>query len=178
MQGREDNSQVSITRTVEREGFDRRQIGLVGAPTHCLHRSRTTRPPNFGQRNLGHGVHQGLVLGRNNLPSVAPVYLVAVVFFGVVGGRDYDSGGTTLQPHRETQFRGRAKVLKKPYVHAVGSQNVCGNPRKFCGLVARIISNGHGGILTCCTNHIGQALGRKSDGVAVHSVAAEPHEPA
>ncbi len=112
------------------------------------------------------------------MPAVAPVNLIAVVFFGVVGGRDYDSGGATLKPHRKAEFRGRAEVFKKPHVHAVGSQNVCRNPSKFWGLVARVVSNGHRRGLARGTYHIGQALGRQPDRVAVHPVASEPHEPA
>ena len=122
-----------------------------------------------GQNFLGHA----LVVGRSELGSVLPVYLVAVVLRRIVAGGDIDTRDTAQLAHCEGQLRGGAKGFKLVSLDAVGSQGHCGLHGKFRRHAAGVVGDGHALIRAALLdNVVGQPLGRPSHHIDVHAVDA------
>ena len=122
----------------------------------------------------------GGVLGRQ-LCAVRPVYLVAVVLLGVVRGGDVDARGAAIFAHGKRKLGRGAQRLKEPDGDAVARHDAGCLARKFRRVVAAVHADGdallHGG-LALCPDHVGKALRRPADHVAVHVVKPHIHRAA
>ena len=130
--------------------------------------------------DLGHLVHDLLVHGSGHLAAVAPADLVAVVFLGIVGGRDHDAGHRLFQAHGIAHHRRGPDIVENEHVDAVRGEHVGGDLGEFLAVVAGIIGDAdlRIGVVHVAQDIVRKALGGHSDGVLVHPVGSDAHNAA
>jgi len=84
-----------------------------------------------------------LILRRNHLCSIGPIYLIPVVFRRVVAGSNDYSGSTAQSSYGIGQFRSWAKLVKYIRFNSVGIQNKRRHFCKFRRHISRVICNGN-----------------------------------
>ena len=111
-----------------------------------------------------------VVIGH--LAAVGAVALVAVVFGGVVAGRDHDAGLAMVFPHRIGQHRRGLQLGEQMDGDAVGSEHPRRLPGEKIGFDPGIKRDGDGRLVVPVVQIIRQALGRLADGVDIHPVVS------
>ena len=121
------------------------------------------------------------VVGSDDLRSVLPVGLVAVVFLGIVGGRDIHAALASEMAYGERQLRSGAERVEQIHLYAVGRENVGHDLGKEARIVAHVMPHGHldlRQILEILLEIVGESLCGGANGVDVHAVAAGAHDAA
>ena len=120
------------------------------------------------------------VLGRQ-LRAVRPIDLVAVVLLGIVRRGHIDARLAAVFAHGERELGRRAQGLKELDGDAVARHDAGRGARKLHRVVAAVHADGDAlfhGLFALGANHVGKALRRPADDVAVHVVKACVHRAA
>ena len=80
-----------------------------------------------------------LIVRGDELPTVGPVDLVAIVLRRVVARSDHDPALTTEVANGETQQWGRAQVGEEVGIHSVGREDLSCLHSKFPRMMAAIV---------------------------------------
>ena len=109
---------------------------------------------------------------NGHLTAVAAVYLITVVFCGVVAGGNHDTGTALLCTNCIGQHRGRHQFCIDVYANAVCSQNFCGSFCENIGFDTAVIGNGNAGCFESGLDIIGKTLCRTAYCINVHTIGA------
>ena len=119
------------------------------------------------------------IVGRDDLRSVLPVGLVAVVFLGIVGGGDVYAALASEMTDGERKLRRGTERVEEIHLDAVGREDVGHDLGEEARVVAHVVTYGNldfREILEVLLEIVGQALGSGAHGVDVHAVAAGSHD--
>ena len=116
-------------------------------------------------------------LGRQ-LSTVRPVYLVTIVFLGVVACGDVDTGSTAIMNDSEAQFGSGTQCVKEADMDAVCSHDAGSLASKVSTVETAVVCNSDAlllGFLTLSADNICKSLSSVADNVDVHVVQAQLH---
>ena len=94
-----------------------------------------------------------------------------------MGGGDHHAGDGTGLADGITELGSRPDAIEYVDMQAVGAQDISCDPGKKFRIVAAVVRNADGHILTLCMleNVVCQALGSHTDSVPVHPVGTHTH---
>ena len=120
-------------------------------------------------------------MGSDNLCTVIPVGLVAVVDLRIVRGSDVHTALAAQATDGIAHFGSGARSLKQIDLDAVGAEDVGDRLGKQAAVVAHVMTHDHRDlvqVLEGLVQVVGQALGGAAHRVDVHAVAASAHNAA
>ncbi len=131
--------------------------------------------------NRRHARHDVDIVRSNNLRTVAPVSLIAVILLGIMAGSDVHTALAAEFADCKRQFGGGTETVEKINGDAVGREHVGNDFGKLARIIAHVIAHGNldfGQLCKSLVKIIGQALGCSADCIAVHAVSARAHDAA
>ena len=81
------------------------------------------------------------IVRRDNLGAVAPVSLVAVIFLGIMRGRDVHAALASEFTDCEREFGSRTETVEEVYMDIVGREYIGNNFGKFAGVVTHVMAD-------------------------------------
>ena len=125
-----------------------------------------------------HLADDSFVVGGDNLRTVAPEDLIAVVLLGVVRGGHHDATLAAELTDRIGDHRGRAERIVEVDFDAVCREHVGGRLREEGAVVSSVVSDSDGDFFTskALQEVVGQSLRRHADGVLIHTIGAGSHD--
>ena len=121
------------------------------------------------------------IVGSDNLCTVIPVGLVAVVYLRIVRGSDVHTALAAQATDGIAYLGSGARSLKQIDLDAVGAEDVGYRLGKQAAVVAHVMANDNRDlrqIFEILLQIVGKALGSAAHGVDVHAVAASTHDTA
>ena len=191
VEGREDDAEVvrdlGDGLLVDGHLHDLGKEGLVGLCAHDLdHAARDGLVEGTGLEagkdvDLLHLFGNGVRVAGRQLGAVGPVDLIAVVFLGVVAGRDVDAGGAAVMDHGERKLRGGTQRVEQPHVDAVCGHDAGGLDGEIAAVETAVVVDGDAlahRLLAFGGDDVGKGLGRVADDMDVHVVKTDLHRAA
>ena len=130
--------------------------------------------------HLVHLVNDPLVVGSQHLGTIAPVCLIAIVLFGIVGGSHVDTSHSTELTDGKGDFGRRTKALKEVSLDTIGREDSSNTLGKHTTIVAAVMTNdnalatfGEG-----LVDIIGETLSSHTDDIFIHAVGTWSHNAA
>jgi hypothetical protein len=120
------------------------------------------------------------VMRRDELAAIVPIGLVAVVFLGVVRSGTDDTALAAEVADREAQLGGRAERLEEKYFYSIGGEYVSGSFCEEAAVIAAVVGDGNADLDARKGSFevVGEALGRRADGVFIYPVGTHSHDAA
>ena len=114
---------------------------------------------------------------RRKLSAVLPIRLVSVVFGGIVGGGNVDTGYTIQISNGKRQNRGRTHLGEQIYTDSVRRKYLCRAFGKFFRIIATVVADGDAALLATGSfqNKTCKTFSCMGNGKQIHTGSARAH---